>query len=112
MCLEIDTQIEPQSLIKKFKLIEKKLNRVKGIKNSPRTCDIDLIDYKGQMLNLIEVSIPHPRAHLRNFVLLPLQEICPNWLHPIYNKKIDFFIKKLSIKLRNEITRIKDSVII
>ena len=112
LCLEIDTQVEPQSLIKKFKLIEKKLNRVKGIKNSPRTCDIDLIDYKGQMLNLKEVSIPHPRAHLRNFVLLPLQEICPDWLHPVYNKKIDFFIKKLSFKLRNEITRIKDSVII
>ena len=74
--------------------------------------DIDLIDYKGQMLNLKEVSIPHPRAHLRNFVLFPLQEICPDWLHPVYNKKIDFFIKKLSFKLRNEITRIKDSVII
>jgi len=43
---------------------------------------------------------------------LPLQEICPDWLHPVYNKKIDFFIKKLSFKLRNEITRIKDSVII
>ena len=102
----------PRLLIKKFNKIEKKLQRTRGIKNQPRTCDIDLIDYKGKILNSKKLIVPHPRAHLRNFVLYPIKEISPSWIHPILNKKIDFLIKKLSFKLRNEITRIKEHVTI
>jgi len=43
--------------------------------------------------------------------LFPLKEICPNWTHPVLNKNIDFLIKKLSLKLRNEITTFKERVI-
>ena len=102
----------PEQLIKKFHKIEKKLQRTRGIKNQPRTCDIDLIDYNGKILNSRKVITPHPIAHLRNFVLYPIKEIAPIWKHPILNKRIDFLIKKLSVKLRNEITRIKEHVTI
>ena len=95
-----------------FKIIEEKLLRVRGAKNQPRTCDVDIIDYKKRIINKKNVVTPHPRAHLRNFVLFPLREISPKWTHPVLNKKIDFLIKKLSFKLRNEITRIKEHVII
>ena len=114
--LNIGTEVEcndtPRLLIKKFNKIEKKLQRTRGIKNQPRTCDIDLIDYNGKILNSKQLTIPHPKAHLRNFVLFPIKEISPTWIHPILNKRIDFLIKKLSFKLRNEITRIKEHVII
>jgi len=105
--LLIKCNISPEILIKKFNKIEKKLQRTRGKKNQPRTCDIDLIDYEGKILNTKELTIPHPKAHLRNFVLFPLKEICPTWIHPMLNKKIDLLIEKLSFKLRNEITRIK-----
>ena len=49
---------------------------------------------------------------LRNFVLFPLKEISSDWIHPILNKKIEILIKKLNFKLRNEITRLNESVII
>ena len=110
--LNIESDHSPFDLIKIFNRTEKKLQRVREIKNQPRTCDIDLIDYEGKILNSKELTIPHPRAHLRNFVLFPLKEMSPLWIHPILNKKIDFLIKKLSFKLRNEITRIKEHVTI
>ena len=105
--LLIKCNFSPEILIKKFNKIEKKLQRTRGKKNQPRTCDIDLIDYEGKILNTKELTIPHPKAHLRNFVLFPLKDICPTWIHPMLNKKIDLLIEKLSFKLRNEITRIK-----
>jgi len=110
--LEIRCSCSPQNLIKKFNKVEKKLQRTRGIKNQPRTCDIDLIDFDGKKFNSKKLTIPHPKAHLRNFVLYPIKEIHPTWIHPILNKRIDFLIKKLSFKLRNEITKIKEHVTI
>ena len=109
--LEIKCSYSPENLIRLFNKIEKALQRTRGIKNQPRTCDIDLIDYKGKILNSKKLIIPHPKAHLRNFVLFPIKEMSPRWEHPILNKRIDFLIKKLSFKLRNEITRIKEHAI-
>ena len=110
--LLIKCNFSPEILIKKFNKIEKKLQRTRGIKNQPRTCDIDLIDFDGKKFNSKKLTIPHPKAHLRNFVLYPIKEIHPTWIHPILNKRIDFLIKKLSFKLRNEITKIKEHVTI
>ena len=112
ICIAGNTNEKPESLINIFKGVEKKLQRNRGLKNQPRTCDIDIIDYYGKIVNLKEIILPHPRAHLRNFVLYPMVEISPGWVHPILNKKIEFLIKKLNIKLRNEITRLNESVII
>ena len=110
--IEINCNDSPENLIIKFNKIEKKLQRTRGVKNQPRTCDIDLIDYNGKILNSKNLILPHPKAHLRNFVLFPIKEISATWIHPILNKNIDFLIKKLSFNLRNEITRIKEHVII
>jgi 2-amino-4-hydroxy-6-hydroxymethyldihydropteridine diphosphokinase len=110
--LQIECNYSPKQLIKIFNKIEKQLQRIRGKKNEPRTCDIDLIDYDRKVILSKNLSIPHPKAHLRNFVLFPLKEISPMWIHPILNKKIDFLIKKLTLKLRNEITRIKEHVTI
>ena len=67
--------------------------------NSPRTCDIDILDYKGLNYKLVvnkdKLLIPHPRLHNRNFVLFPLFEIEKNWKHPLKKTKIQDLIGKL-----------------
>ena len=82
-----------------IKLIEKKLGRKKTLINRPRICDIDIIDYGGQIYKLSDnnnkLTIPHPRLHNRNFVLFPLFEIEKNWKHPSKKTKIHDLIRKL-----------------
>ena len=102
----------PESMIKKISIIEKKMGRLKTLKNEPRTCDIDIIDFNRLRLSTKKTVLPHPRAHNRNFVLMPLAQISPNWKHPISNKKIDILIKSLSLQSRNEITRLNESAIL
>ena len=97
-------------LLKIINLIEKKIGRVKTKKNYPRVIDIDIIDFKGLIKNLKNLQLPHPKSHLRNFVLYPILEIDPNWSHPILKKNAQFLINKLSQKSRIEITRLKKNV--
>jgi len=108
--VQIECSYSPAQLIKKFNKIEKELQRIRNVKNQPRTCDIDLIDFDGRIESSKKLIIPHSKAHLRNFVLFPIKEIQPKWVHPVLKKKIDLLIKKLSFKLRNEITKIKERV--
>ena len=99
-------------LIKTISLIEKKIGRVKSKKNDPRVCDIDIIDFKGLIKKNKLLKLPHPRSHVRNFVLYPIKEIDPKWIHPIFKKNVDFLINELSQNSRIEITRLRKSVII
>ena len=99
-------------LIKIISLIEKKIGRVKSKKNDPRVCDIDIIDFKGLIKKNKLLKLPHPRSHVRNFVLYPIKEIDPKWIHPIFKKNVDFLINELSQNSRIEITRLRKSVII
>ena len=99
-------------LIKETSLIEKKIGRVKSKKNDPRVCDIDIIDFKGLIKNNRLLKLPHPRSHIRNFVLYPIKEIDPKWIHPIFKKNVDILINELSQNSRIEITRLRKSVII
>ena len=97
-------------LYKNINLVQKKMGRIKSKRNDPRVIDIDIIDFNGQIKDSKNLILPHPRAHLRNFVLYPIVEIDPKWLHPIYRKNAQFFINKLSQKSRIEITRLKKNV--
>ena len=97
-------------LLKIINLIEKKMGRIKSKKNDPRVCDIDIIDFNGNIINLKHLSIPHKKSHLRNFVLYPINQIDPNWSHPILKKNVKFLINKLNLKSRIEITRLNKNV--
>jgi 2-amino-4-hydroxy-6-hydroxymethyldihydropteridine diphosphokinase len=99
-------------LLKEIKIIEKKLGRIQTIKNDPRIIDIDIIDFKSEIKNTDRLILPHPKCHLRNFVLYPILQIDPYWSHPILKKNALFLINKLSQKFRIEITRLKKNVII
>ena len=110
--IEVESKLTPEDLLKKIKHIEKKIGRVKKITNYPRVCDIDIIDFKGMVKKTKQINIPHPRLHNRNFVLYPIKEIDPKWIHPILKKNVDFLINQLSQNSRIEITRLRKSVII
>ena len=99
-------------LLRQINLIEKKIGRKKTKKNEPRVIDIDIIDFnsKIQNLNSKKLILPHPRSHLRNFVLYPILQIDPNWSHPILRKNARFLINSLSQKSRIEITRLQKNV--
>ena len=104
--VKMKSLIKPIELFKKIKLIEKKIGRLKSQKNHPRVCDIDIIDYNGLALNRKDINLPHPRLHLRNFVLYPLKDVSPQWQHPVFKKKIDYYMKQLNQKSHIEITRL------
>ena len=101
--LEIETNLRPLSLLDLCKKIEKSLGRKKSKKNSPRVCDIDILDY-GKRNENNGINLPHPRLHQRNFVLIPLFEINKKWTHPKFKDHIKTLILKLSKK---DITSIK-----
>jgi len=92
--IQSDSALSPKKLLENFKSIEKKLGRKKNLKNSPRTCDIDIISYDKKILTG-DISIPHLRMHKRNFVLIPLYELNKSWFHP----KLKCNIKKLIFSL-------------
>ena len=101
--LRVSTILTPLELMKKCKEIEIALGRKKRPKNSPRECDIDIIDFNKEVINE-KIILPHPRMYMRNFVLLPLFEINKNWTHP----KTKHHIKRLILSLPNrDITTIK-----
>ena len=91
--------------------IEEKLERKRNYKNEPRTCDIDIIDYKGQIIDFkykdLNFKVPHVNLVYRNFVLIPLKEILPDWKHPKTKEPIDLIIEKLSQVDKKSILKIK-----
>ena len=99
-----------KELLRIINLIEKKIGRVKSKKNDPRVCDVDVIDFNGNIINHENFSIPHIKSHLRNFVLYPINQIDPNWIHPVLKKNVKFLINKLDPKSRIEITKLNKNV--
>ena len=70
-----ETTLDPFDFSRRMHAIEDGLGRVRTVRNGPRTIDIDLIDFGGEVVNTPELVLPHPRAHLRDFVLKPLAEL-------------------------------------
>ena len=106
----VETNLPPVDLLSVLIFIEEKLERKRFKKNDPRTCDIDIIDYNNQILNLkynnSDFTVPHKELTSRIFVLLPLQEISPNWKHPKTKETINNLIKKLKEEDKNSILKI------
>lgn len=73
-----ETELQPKELIKELLAIEAKLGRQRTLPKAARTIDIDIVDYDGFFLKSDELTLPHPRAHERRFVLEPWVEIEPD----------------------------------
>ena len=89
LCLLIDTDIVPKSLLINLKKIEKSMGRedVDG-SYSDRFIDIDILFYDNIITDLEDLKIPHPKIEIRKFVLVPMLEIADDYVHPILNKTI------------------------
>lgn len=80
----VDTNCSPEALLKLLQRIEYAHGRVRpaGVRNAPRTLDLDLLAYEGEVRSTDGLTLPHPRMYERLFVLVPLAEIEPNWRSP------------------------------
>ena len=79
---ELETTLAPEALLAALFDIEERFGRIRAEKNGPRTLDLDLLLYNDQFIDLPRLTLPHPRLHLRAFVLQPLAEIAPRLAIP------------------------------
>ena len=109
--IKIKTLLGPVELLTLIISIEKKIERKRTLKNDPRTCDIDIIDFNGLVeihsFNKEKFEIPHKELSKRNFVLFPLYEIEPKWKHPKTKVTVKELINKLSSDIKKSILIIK-----
>ncbi len=92
---EIETDLAPEVLLKKLMGIERSFGRARRQEIAPRTLDLDLLDAGGKTRENGELTLPHPRMHMRRFQLLPLAEITPNWRHPTLGRTAGELLAKL-----------------
>ncbi|WP_199320548.1 2-amino-4-hydroxy-6-hydroxymethyldihydropteridine diphosphokinase [Leptolyngbya sp. FACHB-261] len=87
-CALLDTTLEPLPLLQTLLAIEQQAGRVRLERNGPRTLDLDLLLYGSLVLETPELTVPHPRMHQRGFVLVPLADIAPDWVHPVLKQTV------------------------
>lgn len=103
--IELSTSLSPSQLLKTLEAIEKRMGRANKGTQEDRIIDLDILFMGKRRINTEKLTIPHKKAHLRRFVLVPLTEIAPNFIHPAFGKSISALLKKLTddsviIKLR------------
>ncbi len=86
--IELQTELTPRKLLKKILNIEKQIGRVRKEKYGPRIIDIDILLFNDEIYNYTSLKIPHPEMQNRRFVLVPLAEIAPGNIHPVFKKTI------------------------
>ena len=96
--LAIKTKYDPKGLLDKLLEIEIALGRIRTERNAPRIIDIDILIFKDQIIRNPELVIPHPRMHLRKFILVPMNEIAPDLIHPVLNVSMKELLKECTDK--------------
>ncbi|MFM7770552.1 MAG: 2-amino-4-hydroxy-6-hydroxymethyldihydropteridine diphosphokinase [Bacteroidota bacterium] len=87
--IQLLTPLEPVELLHQLLQIERDMGRERAEKYGPRSIDIDIIFYEQYILDLRELTIPHPQVVNRRFALTPLAEIAPTFIHPVLGKTIE-----------------------
>ena len=87
--VQIESSLSSIDLLKEILRIEIELGRKKTQEFGPRSIDIDILFYNERIMNIAKLIIPHPQLHKRKFVLLPLNEIAPEFVHPISKKSVN-----------------------
>jgi 2-amino-4-hydroxy-6-hydroxymethyldihydropteridine diphosphokinase len=97
MALEATTVLEPAALLAFLKEIEATLGRQPSFRNSPRPIDLDIIFYDGLTLDTPTLQIPHPRLRGRGFVLKPLNDLAPGYVHPVYRLSVAELLGEINL---------------
>jgi 2-amino-4-hydroxy-6-hydroxymethyldihydropteridine diphosphokinase len=97
--LLIHTLLDAVTLMKNILLAEKEMGRIRNEKYSPRIIDIDILFFNEEIINVPELVIPHPEIQNRKFVLVPMNEIGPQLMHPVLHKTINTLLKESMDKL-------------
>jgi len=77
------TALSMHETLRRLHVVESEFGRVRAVRNEARVLDMDLLDYGGVHHQDNDVMLPHPRLHERAFVLLPLQDVAPDYIHPV-----------------------------
>lgn len=94
-----ETALPPAGLLAALHAIEAGFGRRRSAPNAPRTLDLDLIDYNGLILRGEgdpPITLPHPRMQDRDFVLAPLAEVAPGWVHPVSGKGVQTLLAAIA----------------
>jgi 2-amino-4-hydroxy-6-hydroxymethyldihydropteridine diphosphokinase len=86
--VKLTSAMPPFKLFRLLKSIEKMIGRKKKLKWGPRIIDLDILLYNDEIINKKILKIPHPEMHRREFVLIPLKDIYPDFIHPVFKKTI------------------------
>ena len=85
----VKTVLSPAEVLRRILKIEEEMGRKRTVKNAARIIDIDILFYDEQIVNEEKLVIPHPQISNRRFVLLPLQELVPQMIHPVYKMSVE-----------------------
>ena len=100
-CVGIKTLLPARELLKELLAIEKRMGRERKIKWGPRIIDLDIIFYGKEVIEEDDLIVPHPYMEYREFVLKPLEEIIPNFVHPLLMKRVSTLRKELEENEKN-----------
>ena len=93
--IKLDVHVNVRELLRLLKSIESDLGRKKDFRNAPRIIDLDILFYGDTVIKQDDLTVPHPRLHERNFVLIPLSEIAGGLIHPCLHNSIKELLNKL-----------------
>lgn len=105
----VETAQSPEALMAQLSATETDFGRTRAARNAPRSLDLDLIDYNGLII-AGDLLLPHPRAAERGFVLVPLADIVPGWIHPVSGLHVRDLIDVLPAADRAQISPIVKAV--
>ena len=96
--LVLETELEPVELMRELLGVERAMGRERegAIAKGPRVIDLDLLLYGDVVISTEELTLPHPEMQARRFVLEPLAEIAPEWIHPVLGVTVGTMLKRLS----------------
>lgn len=97
--LVVQTMLTPEKILDQIFTIEKKMGRIRTEKNAPRIIDIDILFYNNEIIETKHLSVPHPSLQNRRFVLVPLDELAPDLIHPVSNKTIHALLMECTDEL-------------